>query len=177
MATKSKGSARKLDFGTLGGLLMAGLGLVGGLLLEGGQISDISQYTAAVIVLGGTVGAVLINTPMRIVSGAIRRMAEIFYEKALSIDSVIEQIIDYATKARKNGVVSLENEANGVSDPFLKKALNLAVDGTDLQEMRKMLELEIALEEHHAESEAKVFEVAGGYAPTIGIIGAVMAQP
>jgi chemotaxis protein MotA len=174
MANKAKGSARKLDFGTLGGLLMAGFGLVGGLLLEGGQISDISQYTAAVIVLGGTLGAVLINTPMRVVSGAIRRMAEVFFEKALSIDSVIEQLIDYATKARKNGVVSLEGEANGVADPFLKKALNLAVDGTDLQEMRKMLELEISLEEHHAEAEARVFEVAGGYAPTIGIIGAVM---
>jgi hypothetical protein len=80
----------------------------------------------------------------------------------------------YATKARKNGLVSLEDEALAIEDPFLRKALNLAVDGTDLQDIRKMLELEIALEEHHAEAEAKVFDSAGGYSPTIGIIGAVM---
>jgi chemotaxis protein MotA len=70
--------------------------------------------------------------------------------------------------------VSLEQEADLIEDPFLRKALNLAVDGTDLQELRKMLELEIALGEHRAEEEARVFEAAGGYAPTIGIIGAVL---
>ena len=87
---------------------------------------------------------------------------------------MIEEIIGYATKARKSGIVSLENEANAIQDPFLRKALNLAVDGTDLDVIRKIMELEISLEEHHAEAEAKVFEAAGGYAPTIGIIGAVL---
>jgi chemotaxis protein MotA len=87
---------------------------------------------------------------------------------------MIEQVIGFATKARKNGLVSLEQEALTIEDPFLKKALTLAVDGTDLLEIRKMLELQICLEEENAEAEAKVFECAGGYAPTVGIIGAVM---
>ena len=88
--------------------------------------------------------------------------------------ALIDEIITYATKARKNGLVSLESEADSVQDPFLRKALNLAVDGADLQELRKMMELQIGVEEHHALAEAKVFESAGGYSPTIGIIGAVL---
>jgi chemotaxis protein MotA len=87
---------------------------------------------------------------------------------------VAEEIIEYATKARKNGIVSLEQEAAEIEDPFLRKALNLAVDGADLQELRSMMELQIAVDEHRVEAEARVFESAGGYAPTIGIIGAVM---
>jgi chemotaxis protein MotA len=83
-------------------------------------------------------------------------------------------LIRYASLARKNGIVSLETEAAAISDPFLRKALNLAVDGTDLQELRKMLELDISLSELAGEAESKVWEAAGGYAPTIGIIGAVM---
>ncbi len=170
--TKSPG--KKPDVATLGGIVIALGGIVGGLLLEGGQISDIAQGTAAIIVLGGTLGAVMVNTPMNTMLGAGKRLMGIFLVKATAPELVIERIIDYATRARKGGIVSLEQEAGSVPDPFLKKALNLAVDGTDLQELRRMLELEISLDEHHAEAEAKVFEAAGGYAPTIGIIGAVM---
>jgi len=83
-------------------------------------------------------------------------------------------LIGYATKARKNGLVSLETEALEIPDPFLRKALTLAVDGTDLQELRNMMQLEIDMAEGRAMAEAKVFESAGGYSPTIGIIGAVM---
>jgi chemotaxis protein MotA len=106
--------------------------------------------------------------------GAMRRFASIFVAKGDAHEDRMEEIIGYATKARKQGLVSLEHEADLIADPFLRKALTLAVDGTDLQELQKMLELEISMREHHAEAEAKVFESAGGYAPTIGIIGAVM---
>ena len=149
-------------------------GLLGGLLVEGGKIRDVSQFTAAMIVLGGTAGAVMVSTPLTTLIAAMKRMASIFFDSTLQIDGLITEVIGYATKARKNGLVSLEQEAMLIEDPFLNKALNLAVDGTDLQEIRRMLELEIDLEEQHAEAEAKVFESAGGYAPTVGIIGAVM---
>jgi chemotaxis protein MotA len=162
------------DFASIGGLCLALLGIVGGLLLEKGKIDDISQYTAAVIVLGGTFGAVLVSTPLPVFIRAIKRMGSVMFERSLSPDALIEEIIGYATKARKNGLVSLEQEAEQIEDPFLRKALTLAVDGTDLQEIRKMLELEMSIIEHHGEEEARVFEGAGGYAPTIGIIGAVM---
>jgi len=104
----------------------------------------------------------------------MRALAKVFFEDVQDPTSMIDRIVDYSTRARKNGIVSLEDVASGVEDPFLRKALNLAVDGTDLQELRKMMELEIDLEDHASEAEAKVFEGAGGYAPTIGIIGAVL---
>jgi len=172
--TKAKGGGTKPDVATFIGLVLAAGGIVGGLLLEGGAITDIAQYTAALIVLGGTFGAVLVATPLKVVIGSVKNLVGVFFEKAVTPDATIEEIITYATKARKNGIVSLEQDADKVEDQFLRKALNLAVDGTDLQELRKMMELEIQLEEQHKEAHAKVFEAAGGYAPTIGIIGAVM---
>jgi chemotaxis protein MotA len=172
-AGKKKSSTRP-DLGTVGGIVLALVGIIGGLILEKGSIKDISQITAGLIVLGGTFGATLVNTPLATVKGAIGQLKALFFEKAESPEVMIEEIIRYATKARKNGLVSLESEAAEISDPFLRKAITLGVDGTDLQEIRKMLELEITLREHHGEAEAKVFESAGGYAPTIGIIGAVM---
>ena len=162
------------DIATLVGLLVALGGIVGGLILEGGEIGEILKPTALMIVLGGTLGAVMVTTPMNVLIGSLKKMGLVFFDRAQSTESIIDEIIGYASKARKNGIVSLEQDADSVSEPFLKKAMNLAVDGTDLQEIRKMMELEISLEEHHAEAEAKVMEAAGGYAPTIGIIGAVL---
>jgi len=95
-------------------------------------------------------------------------------DRAPQPQDAINEIISFASKARKHGIVSLEQDADNVPDEFLRKALNLAVDGTDLNELRKMMELEAVVEEHRAEEEAKVFDSAGGYAPTIGIIGAVL---
>src|SRR5258706_4668065 len=164
----------KLDFATFAGLVIGIGGIVGGLILEGGTVREIAAPTALLIVLGGTLGAVMISTPVSVLRGGMRSMASVFYEKSTDADSLIETLVDYSGKARKNGIVSLEQVADQAPDPFLRKALNLAVDGTDLQDLRTMMELEIAVDEHHAEAEAKVFESAGGYAPTIGIIGAVL---
>jgi chemotaxis protein MotA len=163
-----------VDFATIGGVVLAFAGILGGLLLEGGKIRDISQFTAAMIVLGGTCGAVLVSTPLRTVLGALRRVGAVIFESSQPPDALIEEIIDYAVKARKNGIVSLEQEAAGIANPFLRKALTLAVDGTDLAELRQMMELQMDIERRRAQSEVKVFESGGGYAPTIGIIGAVL---
>lgn len=172
-AARASGGGRP-DIATLCGLGLALGGILGGLILEGGNIAEILQPTAAMIVFGGTIGAVMVATPLPIVLAAVRELFSVFFEKQQDPGAAIEEIIGYATKARKNGIVSLEEEAEAIQDPFLRKALTLAVDGTDLQEIRKMMELEIALEEQNAEARARVFEQAGGYAPTIGIIGAVM---
>ncbi|SRR5579885_930735 len=175
-ATEPKSAAVKTrpDLVTVTGLTVALAGILGGLLIEGGKLRDIAQFTAALIVLGGTAGAVMVSTPSRILIGGVRRLAGVFLDSSTDLRAVIEEVIGYAVKARKAGLVSLEQEADQIPDPFLRKALNLAVDGTDLQEIRKMLGLEIEIEEAHAEAEAKVFESAGGYAPTVGIIGAVL---
>lgn len=171
---EAKKASLKPDIATLGGVLLAVGAIIGGLILEKGHVGDITQPTAAIIVLGGTFGAVLVSMPLSVVIRALKRMEVVLFEKAQSPQALIEELIEYATKARKNGLVSLEQDAELITDPFLRKAITLAVDGTDLQEIRKMLELEIGLVEHSWESEAKVMECAGGYAPTIGIIGAVM---
>jgi|HubBroStandDraft_1064217.scaffolds.fasta_scaffold45946_2 chemotaxis protein MotA len=162
------------DTATFFGLILAFGGIVGGLIMEGGKLKDISQITAAIIVLGGTCGAVMVSTPMNILVAAARRLGHVILDKSNPPDAVIEELIGYAAAARRNGLVALEDQALQVQDPFLRKALNLAVDGTDLQEIRNMMQLEIELHENQGLAEARVFECAGGYAPTIGIIGAVM---
>jgi chemotaxis protein MotA len=173
-AAPKKKESLKPDLGTLAGIAIALAGIIGGLLLEKGRIQDIAQGTAAMIVLGGTFGAVLVTTPFQIFWRAMKRLTDVFLEMRSSTDSVIAEIIQFSMKARKNGIVSLESEAMAIPDPFLRKALNLAVDGTELQELRKMMEVDITQGEQAGEAEAKVWEAAGGYAPTIGIIGAVM---
>lgn len=173
-AAAAKKSGAKPDLATLGGLILAIGGILGGLVMEGGKVRDVAQITAAIIVLSGTIGSVMVTTPMHTLIGAAKKLILVFMDRDQSPHAMIEEIITYAAKARKSGIVSLEQEANAIQDPFLRKALNLAVDGTDLDVIRKTMELEISLEEHHGEAEAKVFEAAGGYAPTIGIIGAVL---
>src|SRR5579883_1143681 len=164
----------KLDFTTLGGLVIAVLAIVGGLILEGGSLKDISQFTAAIIVLGGTLGAVLVSTPLATIRSATVKAFGLFMEPADPASATLEEIVDYATRARKFGIISLEESCEKIANPFLKKALTLAIDGTDTQELRVMMEIEMEVHEQRGEAEAKVLESAGGYSPTVGIIGAVM---
>jgi len=170
---KKKGSTRP-DFATIGGLVLALGGIAAGLLMEGGKLQDIAQVTSALIVLGGTLGAVMITTPLPVLLRAAKQFSSVIIGRTFDTEEVIEEIIRYATQARKNGIVSLEQEAAASSEPFLRKALGLAVDGIESDKIREIMELEIEIFEQKAEAEAKVFEAAGGYAPTIGIIGAVL---
>lgn len=174
MATKSKAGGRKPDIATFAGLILAVGGILLGQKLEGGSPHQIVGESAALIVMGGTFGAVLVSTPLRTMMRALKRLQDVFFEPNHDPAATVEEIIGYATKARKSGIVSLEMDAQEINDPFMRKALTLAVDGTDLQEIRNMMELEIGIEEQRVEAEAKVFEAAGGYSPTIGIIGAVI---
>lgn len=173
-AAAPRKAGTKLDLATVGGLLLSVGGIITGMTLEGGSVKEILQPTAALIVFGGTLGAVMITTPLSVLMRAVKAVVAVFLEEQQAPDAVIEEVIGYATKARKNGIVSLEEDAAKAPDRFLRKALNLAVDGTDLQEIHKMMELEMAVEERRAEMSSKVFEAAGGYSPTIGIIGAVL---
>jgi len=167
-------SRSKIDLATIGGLILAFAGILGGLLLEGGKMSDVQQVTAAMIVMGGTIGAVMVTTPLSVLIRAAKKLGAAFFEEVHDCNHVIDEIVQFATKARKNSIVSLESDLPAIADPFLKKAVSLAVDGTDLQDLKKMMELQIILDEKHSEAEAKVYEAAGGYSPTIGIIGAVL---
>jgi len=163
-----------VDKSTIVGIFLAVGGIVAGLLIEGGKIAQILQPTAAMIVFGGTIGAVMVQFPMPVVIQAFKQMAHVFLDKDEDPTQVIKELVNYAQRARRDGIVSLDAELANIKDPFLKKTLMLAVDGTDPQELRKMMELELDNQAEHAEKIAQVFESAGGFAPTIGIIGAVL---
>jgi len=171
--SKKTGSSRP-DLGSIGGFLLGIGAILLGLTLDGGKVTEIVQINAAVTVLGGTIGALMLATPLTVLIGAVKKIGSIFFEKTPPVAETIESIIGYATQARKQGIVSLEQEADKIQDPFLRKALNLAVDGKELSQIRSIMELEIDLIEQRGEAEAKAFEAAGGFAPTIGIIGAVL---
>jgi chemotaxis protein MotA len=163
-----------VDKATWGGVLVALSGIVAGLLLEGGNLSQILQPTAAMIVFGGTAGAVLIQFPWKVVAGAVRRLARVFFQPRRDAEEILRQLVKYAKQARQEGIVALDRELSKIHDPFLKRTLMLAVDGVEPQELRTMAELEM---DNHLEREERfssVFESAGGFSPTIGIIGAVL---
>jgi chemotaxis protein MotA len=171
---KSKAGGSRPDLFSIGGLVVALGGIMCGLIMDKGSFKDVQQFSAALIVVGGTLGAVMITTPMKVMLGAAGKIGAVFFEKSHTPEAIIEEIIGYAAQARKQGIVSLEQQANNIHDPFMKKALNLAIDGVEMNQLRSIMELEIVLMEQKGESEAKVFEAAGGYSPTIGIIGAVL---
>lgn len=164
----------RIDYTAPVGLVVGLGGIVLGLVLEGGHLAEVAQITAAVIVFGGTLGAVILTTPASMLKSAARRLRHVLFEEDAPLQPIIEVIVDLATRARKNGIVSLEQEIAQVQYPLLNRGLMLAVDGTAANEMRELLELEIKLDIADAELDAKVFEAAGGYAPTIGIVGAVI---
>lgn len=163
-----------MDKASVGGILVALVGILSGLLLEGGNVGQILQPTAALIVFGGTFGAVLLQFPLPIVLLSISHLAHVFLDRHVDHRRVITQLVEYAHKARREGVVSLDAELAHISDPFLKKTLMLAVDGTAPEDLRHMMELELANQAEHEENLPRVFESAGGFAPTIGILGAVL---
>jgi chemotaxis protein MotA len=171
MASTAK---RQLDLGSALGLVIGFGAILGGHLIEGGTLKQVRGGAAAIIVLGGCLGATLLATPLPVFREAISRIPQLFFRPGNDYAELIESVVGFSTKARKNGIVSLEAEAASLSDPFLRKSLMLAVDGVDTSEIRSTMELEIQVEEDRTERVAKVFDAAGGFAPTIGIIGAVL---
>ncbi len=163
-----------MDITTIIGLVLGLTAVVGGALLEGLHLSAISQPTAAVIVFGGTFGATILSFPLRVILGAGKAFIRVFLEPKTKNAAVIGEIIGYANKARKDGLISLESMIPTASDEFLKKAMSLAVDGTDPKVLRETMEIELNHMDEAGETETKVFESAGGFSPTIGIIGAVL---
>jgi chemotaxis protein MotA len=163
-----------LDKASLGGIVLALGGVLAGLLLEGGNLGQILQPTAAMIVFGGTLGAVMLQFPLAIILLAFRRLGSVFVNPKRDQQTTIRQLVQFAQKARREGIVSLDEELAEIEDPFLKKSLMLAVDGTEPQELRKMMELELDNQAEYEEQVPQVFESAGGFAPTVGIIGAVL---
>jgi chemotaxis protein MotA len=163
-----------MDKASIGGVILAIVGIVAGLLIEGGNLGQILQPTAALIVFGGTMGAVLLQFPLTTVVAAFSGMAHIFSAPRKDDSQLITQLVGFANKARRNGVVSLDADLPSVADPFLKQTLMLAIDGTEPTELRKIMRVILDSTTEDEESLPAVFESAGGFSPTIGILGAVL---
>lgn len=159
---------------SIGGGLLAIAGIIAGLLIEGGNVGQILQPTAALIVFGGTLGAVLLQFPFTTVAAAFRSLTHLFVAPRKQDSHLIRQMVAFANKARRNGVVSLDADLNSIQDPFMKQALMLAVDGTEPVELRKIMHVSLDSITEKEERMPAVFESAGGFSPTIGILGAVL---
>ncbi len=156
------------------GILLALLAIVGGNILEGGHAGSLVQLTAFVIVAGGTLGAVMVQTPLRIFTRAMKISIWVFVPLRLRPEEVAGKIVNWSNIARREGLLGLEAIAEEEPDPFARKGLQLLVDGSEPEVIRSILEVEIDSKEHRDVQAAKVFDGMGGYSPTIGIIGAVM---
>jgi chemotaxis protein MotA len=159
---------------TLGGVGLAVAGISVGLFLDGGKVGQLLQPTAALIVFGGTLGAVLVQFPFSVVKQAVGQLKAVFIGTKDPAAQLIQDLTSYSVRARRSGLMSLDSELESIQDPFLKKAMTLAVDGTHSLDLRQRMEFEMDTAADREDLLPQVFEAAGGFAPTIGIIGAVI---
>jgi chemotaxis protein MotA len=163
-----------MDMLSMVGIMLALVAIVGGNILEGGHTSSLVQLTAFVIVAGGTLGAVMVQTPIRTFVRAMGMASWVFVPVKLQLEDTAEMIVNWSNIARREGLLGLESIAEEEQDPFARKGLQLLVDGSEPEVIRAILEVEIDNREYQDIEAAKVFDGMGGYSPTIGIIGAVM---
>ncbi|MGB0065822.1 MAG: flagellar motor protein [Terracidiphilus sp.] len=163
-----------MDKASIAGAFLAIVGIVAGLMIEGGNVGQILQPTAALIVFGGTLGAVMLQFPLTTVLAAFRGLGHLFSAPRKEETHLIRELVAFANKARRNGVVSLDADLQAIRDPFLKQALMLAVDGTEPAELRTIMHVTLDSMTEEEEHLPAVFESAGGFSPTIGILGAVL---
>jgi chemotaxis protein MotA len=163
-----------MDKLSVAGLIVALLAISVGFTIEGGSISSLFQLPAFIIVFGGTVGAVMLQSSKEQFYHAMSLLKWIFFPPHYNIDLGIENIVLWAEKSRESGYLVLENIAFDEEDSFTSKGLHLLVDGAEVDNLRTSLELDLDLYREHNLRSANVFEAMGGYSPTIGILGAVL---
>lgn len=163
-----------MDILSITGILLGVGAILIGQQLEGGHIDTLINGPAALIVMGGTVGAALLQTPMPVFVAAVRTYKWIFSPPTMVPEEAIEKIIEWSNIARREGLLGLEAASETEEDMFARKGLQLLVDGSEPETIRSILETEVESKEHFETQSAKVWEGMGGFAPTIGILGAVM---
>ena len=164
----------RIDFLTILGLIVGISAILVGQQLEGGDITTLINGPAALIVIGGTVGAVMLQSPMMVFVRAIKMLWWTISTPQFDSEAVIQKIINWSNIARREGLLGLENLEDSESDPFSKKGLQLLIDGSEPEAIRTIMEVDIHTRESFNMQAARVYESMGGYSPTIGIIGAVL---
>ena len=163
-----------MDILSIIGVILAFVAILGGNYLEGGHVAALLNGPAAMIVIGGTLAAAFMQTPLSVFKRSLSILSWIFVPPRSRHREGIGQVINWSTTARKEGLLGLEAIAELEPDAFARKGLQLLVDGCEPETLRSILEVELVTRENHDMAAAKVFESMGGYSPTIGIIGAVM---
>jgi len=163
-----------MDVSTIIGII-AGVGsLIVGFLLEGGSLGSLGQLSAAIIVFGGTTGAVITSFPLAELKKLPQWLRTAFTTQSFGTTEAYDTLVRFAEKARREGLLSLEQELETVTDRFTRQGMQLVIDGTDPEITREILESNIAVLEKRHKVGITVFEAAGGYSPTLGIIGTVV---
>jgi len=163
-----------MDILSILGIIIALGSIVLGQHLEGGHLSSILQLTAFIIVGGGTLGAVMLQFPMPVFMKAMKSIGMVFSNVHVDTKGMIAQLVELSNLSRKQGLLALEGKIKTLEDPLLKKGLQMVVDGTEPPKIREILEVEVEMFEEEFANAGKVFDGFGGYAPTVGIIGAVL---
>lgn len=163
-----------MDLTTLGGIVLGVSAILLGQTLEGGHIGSILQLTAAVIVIGGTAGAVVTQFPAEDLRRGLRAARNVFRSRNEPLEPLVTKMVNLARLSRREGLLALESAVEKAGDPFLRQAVFALVDGSDARTLRSMLENMVDREEQYENCGPRMFEAAGGYAPTIGILGAVL---
>ncbi|MBS1141020.1 MAG: MotA/TolQ/ExbB proton channel [Proteobacteria bacterium] len=163
-----------MDKISLAGIAIGLFAIIGGQILEGGHVGSLVQPTALLIVLGGTLGAVLLQSPIHIFRRGMKMVKWVWVPPVIEQKRLIEQILNWSQLSRREGLLALENYIPAIKDEFARRGLQLLVDGADPERIRELLEVEINTFEDEWRQSAKIWEAAGGYSPTIGILGAVM---
>jgi chemotaxis protein MotA len=163
-----------MDKISLIGLTLGLAAILVGQMLEGGHISSLLQPTAFLIVMGGTLGAVMLQSPIRVFLEGVRMAKWVFVPPRVNYEALISETVSWSQTARKEGLLALEGRVGQLRDPFMRKGLQLLVDGVEPERLREVLEIEIDAAEGRMRQGARIWEAAGGYSPTIGILGAVM---
>lgn len=163
-----------MDFLTIIGLVVAFGGIFLGQLLEGGKLSSVLQLTAFIIVIGGTMGAVMVQYRLPVFVRSLKMVPWIILPPKTDPQPIIQELLEWSNTARKNGLLALEGLLESVTDPFMRKGLQMLVDGSEPAKIRATLEVDMDSRSEIERQAARVFESAGGYSPTIGILGAVL---
>lgn len=163
-----------MDILTVLGLIVGVSAILLGQFFEGGSITTLVNGPAAMIVLGGTIGAVMLQSPLAIFLRALQMTVWVLVNPRLEHDTTIDKIINWSNIARREGLLGLENIEETETDPFARKGLQLLIDGSEPESIRSIMEVDISTRERFDHQAASVFESMGGYSPTIGIIGAVL---
>lgn len=163
-----------MDILSVIGAILGLVALVGGSILKGAGLSGLWSPAAFIIVILGTIAAILLQTPMRTFRRALGIVRWVFVPPPQDHAGLIAQMVEWSTISRKQGLLALEPVLDQLPDPFLRKGLQMVVDGVEPETMRQMLEIEAQAQQHRDTAAAKVFEGMGIYSPTMGIIGAVL---